>query len=143
MSQKITADSPAGLDRKQLAALESLVSGATITAAGKAAGVSRRTVWRWMRSDPNFQAALNRARQEMRTSAEIRMERLAELAVDVVEQAVSDGDVRTALAVLRGLGFLGGQPISIGADDAGTLAAQARVQEKQRAKDAWMAELVL
>jgi hypothetical protein len=136
MSRKVTENGSARLEPRQLIALESILSGATATAAAKLAGVDRRTLWRWMRSDFEFQAALNRARRDMWESAEIRLGMLADSAIGVVEQAVAQGDLRTSVLVLRGLGLLDGEPMYIGPEDASILASNARTQEAVRISNA-------
>src|SRR5687768_10979655 len=116
MSQNVTevcrepSEDQPELGSKQMAVLENLLRGSTATEAAQAAGVNRRTVWRWRRTDIEFQAAFNRSRREAWEAAQMRLERLVEVAIGAVERAVADGDVRTALAVLRGLHFLTGEP---------------------------------
>ncbi len=88
--------------------MQAMLSGETVTAAAKTAGVNRTTVHRW-RNDPDFLAALNSYRSELRDTQHDRLARLASNAIDVAEQALEDSDIRTALAVLRGIGLLAGQ----------------------------------
>ncbi len=88
--------------------MQAMLSGETVTAAAKTAKVNRTTVHRWL-NDPDFQAALNSYRSELRDTQHHRLARLASKAIDVAEQALEDGDLRTALAVLRGIGLLPGQ----------------------------------
>ncbi|HET7469071.1 MAG TPA: hypothetical protein VFJ81_05320 [Gemmatimonadales bacterium] len=61
-----------------------------------------------------------------------RVERLGQSALTAIERALEQGDARSALAVLRGLGLLKGG-LGIGSDDPETLAREARVQEEERA----------
>lgn len=58
----------------QLVAIAALVAGATNTTAAEAAGVDRSTLFRWLKGDAEFVAALNLARSEQaeRTRAELR-----------------------------------------------------------------------
>lgn len=141
MSQKVPSEQFGGLEPKQVRAVESLLQGTTATAAAQAAGVNRRTLLRWQQSDYAFQAALNQDRHELREAVQLRLEKLAESAISVVEQALSKGDVRAALAVLRGLLFLGRGPVTIGSDDARALALQARIDESERRKLELIADL--
>jgi hypothetical protein len=143
MSGKVTEKQPAELDPKQVKALECLLRGSTATEAAQAANVNRRTLWLWQRSNLEFQAALNRGRREAWEAAELRLQRLAESAIRVVEQALDQGDVRAALAILRGLGLLGGAPIAIGPDEADSIARQARINESERRQAELLAELGL
>ncbi len=88
--------------------MQAILTGETVTAAAKTAKVNRTTVHRWL-NDPDFLAALNSYRSELRDTQHHRLARLASYAIDVAEQALEDGDIRTALAVLRGIGLLAGQ----------------------------------
>ena len=145
MSQKVP-DNPApsesqrALDARQLRALESLLGGSTATEAALAAGVDRRTLFRWQRTDSEFQAALNRGRREIRDAAELRLERLATSAVAALEKALEEGDARSALAVLRGLGLMSSS-VRIVPDEADVIEWQARINESERKKAAFLAEL--
>ncbi len=119
----------AGLEPRQIAALEALLGGKTASEAAREADVDRRTLYRWQQTDSAFQAALTRARREAREATMARLERLAESATSSVEQAVDQGDVRTAMAVLRGLGLLDGTPPNFGPDNP---AEVARESERDR-----------
>ena len=105
------------LTATQVVALEALASGATVTAAAAGAGVNRVTVHRWLRDDFCFQAALNRARRDLREAAMTRLLNLGDLAAGAVQEAVEHGDVRVAVAVLKGLGLLSEKAIEIGSCD--------------------------
>ncbi len=84
--------------------LEHLVTGSTVVRAAEVAGVDRTTVHRWLRLDHGFQAAYNAARRDLQREVEARLLNLADVALETVEAAVLGGDVRAALAVLKGLG---------------------------------------
>jgi transcriptional regulator of acetoin/glycerol metabolism len=126
---------PNGNDLKpgQTIALESLFTGMTVTRAAKAAGVDRTTVHRWLREDWAFQAAYNSAQRDLRREMETRLPHLAEAALETVHAAVNQGDVRAALAVLKGLGALPGSVTRIGAEDPAELSEEheAAVQQNQ------------
>lgn len=92
----------------QRIAIEAILAGKTMTAAAKAAGVTRATLWRWLNRDPAFQAALNSFKRETYDQLRMKTASLASLAIDAVEKALRADDEKTALAVLRGLGFLNG-----------------------------------
>jgi hypothetical protein len=53
---------------------------------------------------------------------------LAEKATAAVERSITEGDGKTALALLKGLGLLSGEASRIGSDDPKKLAFQAGVQ---------------
>ncbi len=141
MSQKVPEKQLPELDAKQVVALESLLQGSTATEAARAAGVNRRTLWRWQRADVEFQAALNRGRREAREAAQMRLEGLAGSAISTLEQAVAEGDVRAALAVLRGLSLLGGEAPSVGPDQPEAIALQARINRSRRVEEELFADL--
>ena len=103
-----TAQNATSLTSTQEKAIQAMLSGETVTAAAKTAGVNRTTVHRWL-NDPDFLAALNSYRSELRDTQHHRLARLASNAIDVVEQALEDADLRAALALLRGIGLLSGQ----------------------------------
>jgi hypothetical protein len=122
-----------GLKPTQSIVLEQLLAGESVTKAAKAGGVDRTTVHRWLREDAVFQGAYNAARRELSREVEARLPHLAEVALATVQAAVEQGDVRAALAVLKGLGALSGVPLEIGTDDPVELAEEKRVAEGQRA----------
>ena len=53
-------------------------------------------------------------------------------AADVVATAIQQGDLRTALAVLKGIGVLAGSPPAIGSEDPAELAEEAEVTVRER-----------
>ncbi|HXE56009.1 MAG TPA: hypothetical protein VN541_23485 [Tepidisphaeraceae bacterium] len=94
------------LNDKQQAAFESLRGGSSFAVAAQRAGVGRVTVYRWVKSDPNFRAAYNAWRQEMAESAQSRLLKLADKAVDCVERAIDNNDSATAVTVLAKMGIM-------------------------------------
>ena len=135
--QNATLDGPAGdpiasLPPEQLAALECLGRGDTVTSAAAAAGVSRETVHRWLRENWAFQAALNAVRAEMRDATEQRLLAVAKDAADNLLTAVQSGSLTASLAVLRGTGFLSGKPALVGPQDPAVVAEDAEMAEAQR-----------
>ena len=61
-------------DSYLLAALAALSRGSSVTDAASDAGVDRTTVHRWMRSNHEFRAGINRARLELATSVRRRVQ---------------------------------------------------------------------
>lgn len=103
---------------QQEAVLTALLTGQTITAAASAVGVARQTVHRWLSADPAFIAAHNGGRRELANAHAVRLLTLCGQALDVVGSALEAGDVRTALAVLKGAGLFAGGAVRVeGSDD--------------------------
>ena len=103
---RVTRDTPNyELGADQLAALDLLLAGKTVTEAAAAVGVARETVSRWRNGDPAFQAAYNAALQGAYEAATARLldargralGRLAEL-VDSPDPAIA---LKAAAALLR------------------------------------------
>jgi hypothetical protein len=109
MRQNETEGDTRALSPAQLAAIEKLLLGAKIVDAASAAGVDRRTVHRWLKGDRDFQAELNRRRNDLTMALDDHLRRIALDGLDAVEEAVRGGNVNAALAVLRGIGALSGQ----------------------------------
>lgn len=105
------ATDPAALTDAQVLALDALLAGATVADAAAAAGVDRSTLWRWRTEVAAFEAALNAGRAQLREAYQGRLYALADRAVATVEAAVQGGDVKAALAVLKGLELLARVPI--------------------------------
>jgi hypothetical protein len=77
-------DEPSKLSPIKQQALAALLAGSTVTAAADAEGVDRTTVHRWLRSDCDIQAAMNRARRELRDATASRL-------YDAAQRALSPG----------------------------------------------------
>jgi transposase-like protein len=94
---------PLRLSPAQSAALQSLVSGMSVTAAAAAAGVDRGTVHRWLRTSSQFREAFARYHAQVTAEARLELAALARDAVDVVADSIRRGDARVALSVLHRL----------------------------------------
>ena len=96
-----------GLSTKQQKALDALLRGCTQDAAAREAGVSRRTLGRWMSRNVAFQQALRSAEQEALQRIHRRLVALAESACDALGQALrgeaQPAQVRAADVVLARL----------------------------------------
>lgn len=115
MKQDATVSDPReALTGPQRAALERLLLGGSVTEAASAASVNRSTLYRWLRADHTFQAALNAGKRELVEEMGLRMLRLAKKAAEAVESALVGGDGRLGLEVLRGQGLLSGKGPSVG-----------------------------
>jgi len=95
--------------------------------------VDRSRVHRWLREDSSFQAAYNAAQRNLRREIEQRLLQLASAAADVVAAASQRGDLRAALAVLKGTGALAGSPPTIRSEDPAELAEEAEVADHELA----------
>lgn len=96
----------AELSGTQQTALLALSEGQGVAAAARSAGVSRATVWRWLKENRAFADAYDAWKQQTREMAQARLLRAIEDAVNAVAQAAANGDARIALAMLRGMGLL-------------------------------------
>lgn len=127
-------DAPATLDPTQVAVLEALLAGRSITDAAESAGVSRATVHRWLKEDYHFQSEVNAARYALRQTSLARLDALCERSIEVLRGALDQAnDTRVALEVLKGCGVLGGDR-SIGSPNAEILEAETRTETKGRLK---------
>lgn len=104
-----------GLSKQQQIVLQCLLGGQSVTEAAEAAKVDRSTVYRWLRDDYDFQAAINRGRREVQLAIPNSITSIVEPAIQVVRAAIQRGDVRAALAVLKGAGL--GSSLAITAND--------------------------
>ena len=124
--QRIPTDSE--LSPQQDTVIDALLSGSSVTAAAKKAGVHRCTVHDWLRDDLAFQCSLNERRSELRSAMRIRLVNLAEKAIDVITDAIeSGGDARCAMELLKGVGLIA--PSKIGITDRHLLLHMARQRE--------------
>jgi hypothetical protein len=97
-----------GLSPTQLQTIEKLTLGTTITDTAAAVGVDRSTIHRWLNDDFQFQAELNRRRNDLARALDDRLQSLADEAVPAIQTAIRAGNPWIALAVLQGMGVLSG-----------------------------------
>jgi hypothetical protein len=128
------------LDSRQIAALKSLLEGETTEQAAHAAGVRRETVSRWFNNNWEFKAAYNAGMRRLQEHAAGRLYALVDSALDVVRDAITKGDVRSALALLKGIGLLRGSPVRIGSGDPERLEAETELLDK-RFHDLWVSTI--
>ena len=121
---------PEKLTAQQAGVLERLLAGDTVTAAAKAGKVDRSTVHRWLREDPEFQAAYNQRRRELQEAYAARMLSLADHAIASVEHAITNGDVRASMKLLDGLGLL--SPPEIGPEEVEAIQLAQSQQQNER-----------
>ena len=94
------------LTATQERALRELAAGQNISGAAHLAGVDRRTVYRWMRADPNFASAYNAWKNEIVASGRARVLALTDLAIDTVKNAMLQGNARVAVQVAKATGAM-------------------------------------
>ena len=123
----------------QLQAVMKLVEGRNVSETAQELQVCRETVSRWKNSDPVFIAELNRQREELWENAQERLRHLVGAAVDTLEDAVIEGDLKAAIEVLKTLKLHGNiSPPSEPTDTDAVLRQWARQwaeQEWQRQSD--------
>ena len=128
-------EEPAEFSPAQIAAMEALLAGKTATDAAAGAGVNRRTLYNWLKTDFRFQAAVNRGRRELQQAVACRIGQLAADAAECVAGAVRKGDVKAALEILRRTNAFAAP--KIGSDD--ELVLQIEQVEKQEKRDTQIA----
>ena len=112
-NNEIEDDAP-DLTPTQQIVLTAILEGSTYVSAAEKAKINRCTIYRWLESDIEFQLALNRGKNERLRAVENRILDLAQKAVDVIEEALDDGDRKVAISVAKGLGLLDGKQPNIG-----------------------------
>jgi transposase len=92
------------LPAHQLRALEWLIGGSSVKEAARAAGVTRQTISRWLRCDPDFRAMYDGWRQEAADIVQSRMVAASEYAMDNLLHAIRDKyNLKASEFVLRTL----------------------------------------
>ncbi len=91
---------------KQRAALEALAKGSSVADAAASIGVSRGTIYYWLKSDATFQAAYNQWHEMMEQSCRSRLEMMLDKASSALEKALEGGDAKAALQLLKGMGMI-------------------------------------
>ena len=97
------------LDVDQVAVYEAIVGGSTYKDAAETTGVGRSRIFYWLRVDPYFKAAINAWKAEQNESANARLSKLTDKAVNNVEKALDSGDVKVSYNFLKDRGLLGKQ----------------------------------
>jgi len=92
------------LQPQQRTAIMKLTSGCGHAEAASAAGVSRMTLYRWFRKDPNFQAAFNAWQHDVLASARAQLLASTNKAMATVLRAVDGGDAKLAWKLLESQG---------------------------------------
>jgi len=96
----------AALEPQQETALQLLQTGQTVAQAAQVIGVSRGTIYYWLKREPVFAAAYNQWHNEMAETARSKLAILSDKAVGALDKALEAGDAKAALQLLKGLGFI-------------------------------------
>lgn len=126
---------------KQQQVLDLLLQGQSITSISQTINVDRSTIYRWQ-SNVEFEAERNKKARELRDASKSKLTNLAEKSLMVVDEALEKGDAKTALAVLKGVGYLSGVLPMIGSSVPEELTAQRERDEKQKAYDDLLANML-
>ena len=86
------------LTHKQRRAIPALLASPTVESAAVIAGVSRESLYRWLRTDPLFRAELHAAEAEALAESTRRLVNLSGQALDTITEVMTD---ETAPAAVR------------------------------------------
>jgi hypothetical protein len=86
---------------RQSRAIDLLLSGESLTCIASTIDVSRQTVSGWLNHHAPFIAELNRRRHQHQLAVSSRFEQAVGLALDLVTDALSEGDRHMAVTVLK------------------------------------------
>lgn len=128
------------LSPQQARAVDLLAIGKTVTQVSEEVGVARQTVSEWLNQHPGFQAALNLRRQELWAGMTDRLRALLPQAIEVLEKAIADGSVKTAVELLKATGIYGREAPQ-GPTNAEDAESAAKEQERARRDRAIFASL--
>jgi hypothetical protein len=129
-SGRVAATTETALAIDQQKALEHLLTGQSVAEAAQLAGISRATLYRWLRHDAAFGAAYNQWQDQLQEGCRSRLLTLGVKAAAAVEKALDNGDAKTALQLLKGMGLLSPRPV--GLTDADELREQAQLEKEER-----------
>lgn len=100
------------LTPKQRKAMEVLITSGNVTEAAAAAGVSRETIYTWMRSDQVFQVEKDRASSASVVELSNRLNALAQQAISTLQQILMDPNA-PAHARIRAADIIIGRQIQL------------------------------
>ena len=100
---KIVSASP-DIDAQKQRAIRLLLEGNCVSKTAETVGVDRSTIHRWLR-EPRFIAERNRLAKEARDACQERLRYLAGSAVEVVAQAIEEGNLKAAMSLIKIVGL--------------------------------------
>ena len=100
-----------GLSAGEALAMNCIMSGGTMTAAAKAAGVSRETLYQWMKPGMRLCEAVAVWKQDVATTARTRLLMMTDIATRNILEALKKGDARLAMTLMQKLGILSPPPV--------------------------------
>jgi len=112
------------LTAAQERAMDALMTGASVTAAAKVAGVNRNTVSDWLNRHTGFVAEYGRRRRELWSALRGRLSALATKAVDVLEAELDEAGPKrldAAIHVLRATSLYDAGDREVAVEFAGTV----------------------
>jgi hypothetical protein len=95
-----------GLSAGEALAMNCIMSGGTMTAAAEAAGVSRETLYQWLKAGKRLCEAVTVWKQDLATTARTRLLMMTDLATRNILEALTRGDARLAMTLVQKLGIL-------------------------------------
>jgi len=123
-------DSLAKLSPSQCEVLTRLAEGASIIDAANAAGVSHRSLRRWLHEDAHFTAAFNAWRRDLLESAQARALAMGDAALTAIAAAIQNGNVQAAMQLVKSLGIL--KPAAPQPTDADEVARRRTIDNSRR-----------
>ena len=127
------------LSLSQCRALENLMTGHSMSAAARGAGVGRTTLYRWLKEDPAFRAAHNAWQKDTVAAARSSILALTEPAIRAVAAALESGDAKTGLKLLSSLGML--TPPTPGSTEPADVQKELHIERKRKETDLFLADL--
>ena len=89
------------MNEKEEMALALILQGRKDAEVAEELGVSRMTIWRWKKYDPEFIKTLDEKRTHLRQQAEDNILELTESAVNAIRDALNNGDTKIRLQAAK------------------------------------------
>ncbi|RME79662.1 MAG: hypothetical protein D6784_00380 [Chloroflexi bacterium] len=99
--EKMSDNGKADLTPQQAQVIAHLVAGMSQAEAARQVGVAAETISRWKANNPAFVAAYNQAKQAQWDAVTMKLDGLANLAVDTLADLLQDDDPKVRLQAVR------------------------------------------